>query len=406
MTRDVSAFQIAQIHLNICVGMIGTCVQDKPALQPVLDQLMSFEAIGSIFITELGHGLDVKNIETTATLLPDGCFDLHTPSKNAAKAMPPAAPVMGMKRIGIVLARLIVDEEDRGMKLFVVPISDRDKMHSGVTTWLLPVRPGTKPLDHAITAFNHVRLPPESILSSLAKPKDAQLDLHHQLWRLSVGAIALSIGNLNCLQVGTYIAAIYSKRPSVWTSCSKDPKNACSGNNPNFLASSSVGSGGMSACKKGQKRSLCCVSPSPYDVSGKCEWRKKAGFLKDQDLLCEGACSSDQLMLARESGLVVGNEGGDGCYGDLAFCCSESQKQEPRSEDPGSSEGREFQALIRKYMENPTCPAMSSSLHGMTCSPVPGALWMSSPPSSMSCGGEEPWTARSPTGSDCCSTQR
>ncbi|KAM0668250.1 hypothetical protein ACQRIU_001812 [Beauveria bassiana] len=196
MTRDVSAFQIAQIHLNICVGMIGTCVQDKPALQPVLDQLMSFEAIGSIFITELGHGLDVKSIETTATLLPDGCFDLHTPSENAAKAMPPAAPVIGMKRIGIVLARLIVDEEDRGLKLFVVPISDRDKMHSGVTTWLLPVRPGTKPLDHAITAFNH-------------------LDLHHQLWRLSVGAIALSIGNLNCLQVGTYIAAIYSKRRMV-----------------------------------------------------------------------------------------------------------------------------------------------------------------------------------------------
>ncbi|KAH8709306.1 Acyl-coenzyme A oxidase-like protein [Beauveria bassiana] len=215
MTRDVSAFQIAQIHFNICVGMIGACVQDKPALQPVLDQLMSFEAIGSIFITELGHGLDVKNIETTATLLPDGCFDLHTPSENAAKAMPPAAPVIGMKRIGIVLAKLIVDEQDRGLKLFVVPISDRDKMYSGVTTWLLPVRPGTKPLDHAITAFNHVRLPPESVLSSLAKPKDAQLDLHHQLWRLSVGAIALSIGNLNCLQVGTYIAAVYSKRRMV-----------------------------------------------------------------------------------------------------------------------------------------------------------------------------------------------
>jgi chitinase len=30
---------------------------------------------------------------------------------------------------------------------------------------------------------------------------------------------------------------------------------------------------------RGEKRSLCCVSPAPYDVAGKCEWRKKAGFL-------------------------------------------------------------------------------------------------------------------------------
>jgi chitinase len=115
----------------------------------------------------------------------------------------------------------------------------------------------------------------------------------------------------------------------------------------------------MQACSKGKKRSLCCVSPAPYDVAGRCEWRKKAGFLnaENEKLLCEGACSSNQLMMARESGLIIGIEGGDGCYGDLAFCCTEPEKLKPRDEDPGSSQGREFQALIRKYMENPTCPA-------------------------------------------------
>ncbi|KHN95169.1 chitinase [Metarhizium album ARSEF 1941] len=63
-------------------------------------------------------------------------------------------------------------------------------------------------------------------------------------------------------------------------------------------------------------------------------------------------------MLTRESGLTIGDEGGDGCLGDLALCCTEPKKLKPRDEDPdpGSSEGREFQALIRKYMENPTCP--------------------------------------------------
>ncbi|KAM3501935.1 hypothetical protein MY11210_009225 [Beauveria gryllotalpidicola] len=121
-------------------------------------------------------------------------------------------------------------------------------------------------------------------------------------------------------------------------------KDACTGNNPHFLTWSRVG-------------------------SGNCEWRKKAGFLHsdDQKLLCEGACSSDQLMLARESGLTISSEGGDGYYGHLAFCCSEPKKAEPRDTDPGSSGGRELQALLRKYMENPTCPAtvLEPELHDM-----------------------------------------
>ena len=36
-------------------------------------------------LTEVAHGLDAENLETTATLLPDGDFDLHTPHDGAAK---------------------------------------------------------------------------------------------------------------------------------------------------------------------------------------------------------------------------------------------------------------------------------------------------------------------------------
>ena len=36
-------------------------------------------------ITELGHGLDINNMETTATLLPSGEFLLHSPTPAAAK---------------------------------------------------------------------------------------------------------------------------------------------------------------------------------------------------------------------------------------------------------------------------------------------------------------------------------
>lgn len=51
------------------------------------DQLLTSDGSGNYFLTELNHGLDVINLETTATLKPDGSFDLHTPNKGAAKSV-------------------------------------------------------------------------------------------------------------------------------------------------------------------------------------------------------------------------------------------------------------------------------------------------------------------------------
>jgi len=81
---------------------------------------------GQYCLTEVGHGLDVIHLETTATLLRDGFFDLHTPVQRAAKYvsqgpgptmsnvlisrfMPPTSPVSPeFPCISIVFARTIV----------------------------------------------------------------------------------------------------------------------------------------------------------------------------------------------------------------------------------------------------------------------------------------------------------
>lgn len=48
--------------------------------------LIAVDTIRAQFmLTEVGHGLDARNLETTATLLPDGGFELHSPSEAAAK---------------------------------------------------------------------------------------------------------------------------------------------------------------------------------------------------------------------------------------------------------------------------------------------------------------------------------
>ena len=52
---------------------------------PLGDRVLTQNDSGNYFLTELHHGLDVINLETTATLKPNGSFDLHTPHKGAAK---------------------------------------------------------------------------------------------------------------------------------------------------------------------------------------------------------------------------------------------------------------------------------------------------------------------------------
>ena len=169
-------------------------------------------------LTEVGHGLDARHLETTATLQPDGSFDLHTPNSAAAKAMPPTTPDCGIPRVAIVFARLIVEEDDYGVKSFIVSLSDSINMRRGITSQVLPTRPGTKPLDHSITTFEHVRLPSNALLGSADKADDERAAFLRQIWRVSVGTLSLSIMGISAIKVGTHIAAVYSQRRTITSS--------------------------------------------------------------------------------------------------------------------------------------------------------------------------------------------
>ena len=166
-------------------------------------------------LTEVGHGLDARNIETTSTLQADGSFILHTPNQGAAKSMPPTSPWAGVPRLAVVMARLIVGGEDRGIKSFIVHLTEADGMCPGITSRLLPFRAGAKPLDHAITSFNQVRLEPHALLGTLAKPKDTRADFLRQIGRVSVGTLVISMGSIPILNNAAYVVWHYSNRRCV-----------------------------------------------------------------------------------------------------------------------------------------------------------------------------------------------
>jgi len=80
---------------------------------------------------------------------------------------------------------------------------------------MLPTRTGTKPLDHAITYFNHVRLPSHALLGSLKKSSNFRADFLKSIWRVSVGTLALSCLAVPLMATVPYIVAQYSCQRTV-----------------------------------------------------------------------------------------------------------------------------------------------------------------------------------------------
>ena len=182
----------------------------------MLDKLLSYEVSGVFMLTELGRGLDAANLMTIATRLPNGDFDLHTPEPRAAKYMPATTPTGVSPCTGVVFARLIVEGRDCGIRPFIVQLNDGTRMCEGITAKLLPQRTGAKPINHAITSFNHVRLPSSALLEpSLEPPKNPRQHFFSLISRIPIGTLAISFYNIPILKAACFIAVKYSLRRTV-----------------------------------------------------------------------------------------------------------------------------------------------------------------------------------------------
>ena len=83
-SRDVGAATLLFLHTNLFLGTIIPWLKYRPDLQSIVDSALKTEFFGGFLLTEVGHGLDAINIETTATQVEDG-FILNTPTPTAAK---------------------------------------------------------------------------------------------------------------------------------------------------------------------------------------------------------------------------------------------------------------------------------------------------------------------------------
>ncbi|KAJ5951126.1 uncharacterized protein N7479_009539 [Penicillium vulpinum] len=209
---DCATYTLVTIQMNLAAGTLAPFAEKQPQYRKLLDQILNFEISAQYMLTEVEHGLDANNLETTATMLPTGEFDLHTPSLGGAKIMPPSLPVKGLPKVAIVFAQLIVSGETRGVRPFITWLNDGKHMCNGVTAKLLPRRAASKPVNHAITNFNHVRLPHSALLGTLDKPKDVRKHFLSSIWRIGVGTLALPLNMISVMKRAVFVAGKYSQR--------------------------------------------------------------------------------------------------------------------------------------------------------------------------------------------------
>ncbi|CCM05800.1 uncharacterized protein FIBRA_08034 [Fibroporia radiculosa] len=214
MAMDGAAGTLVTLQYNLCGGTLAMFSSKRTDLGNVLHDVLSFKVSGQFCLTEVGHGLDVIHLETTATLLPNGEFELHTPHERAAKYMPPTSP-LGIPCVAVVFARMMVGGDDHGVKPFVVQLHDGKDMAKGIVCKLLPPRGGSRPLNHSLTYFNHVRLPPSALLGSREKPVDARLAFFYNISRVAVGTIGLASLNIPVMQLASRIGIRYSLRRTI-----------------------------------------------------------------------------------------------------------------------------------------------------------------------------------------------
>lgn len=213
-TVDGAAGTLVTLQYNCCAGTLAMFAAEQPGLVDILKQVLTFNLSGQFCLTEVGHGIDAIHLETTATLLDNGEFELDTPNERAAKYMPPTTPV-GIPCVAIVFARTMVNGEDHGIKPFVVNLHNGQEMMAGIVSKLLPQRGGSHPLNHALTYFHHVRLPHSALLGTVEKPTEPRAAFFFNISRVAIGTIALGSLGVPALQVSSLIAARYSLQRTI-----------------------------------------------------------------------------------------------------------------------------------------------------------------------------------------------
>lgn len=220
-THDLSLMTKFGVQFGLFGGsihMLGTERHHKKYLNDV----GSLALPGCFAMTEIGHGSNVRELETTATYDPDtDTFVVHTPSESARKIYIGNAAAHG--RLATYFAQLVVGQEQHGVHAFLVPIRNADgSLCQGVSIEDNGVKMGLNGVDNGSIALDHVRIPRENLLNRFgdvdengryhSEISSATRRFFAMLATLVGGRVSVAKGALSSAKVGLAIAIRYSAK--------------------------------------------------------------------------------------------------------------------------------------------------------------------------------------------------
>ncbi|OQR96127.1 peroxisomal acyl-coenzyme A oxidase [Achlya hypogyna] len=124
------------------------------------EDIRSHKWLGCYIQTELGHGSNLRALETTATFIKEAdAFEIHSPTLTSIKYWPGA--LANTANIGVIYARLLVDGKDLGVHSFLIQLRDF-ATHTplpGITLGGIGSKFGFNTVDNGFAQFDRVRIP-------------------------------------------------------------------------------------------------------------------------------------------------------------------------------------------------------------------------------------------------------
>ncbi|MFO8233763.1 MAG: acyl-CoA dehydrogenase [Longimonas sp.] len=176
--KFITAFETLSYHdlslvikFGVQFGLFGGSVHQLGSArhhEKYLEDIGTLELPGCFAMSELGHGSNVRDLETTATYDAEAEeFVINTPHNGARKEWIGNAARHG--RVATVFAQLHTSGEDYGVHAFVVPIRDE----AGTPKPRVRIedcgqKMGLNGVDNGRLWFDHVRIPRENLLNRYA----------------------------------------------------------------------------------------------------------------------------------------------------------------------------------------------------------------------------------------------
>ncbi|GGP90689.1 acyl-CoA dehydrogenase family protein [Streptomyces melanogenes] len=207
-------------HLNLCLGTLDR-LGDSPEASHALAELESGRATGAFLATEAVYGSDLARLRTQARYEAEHDeFVLTTPDDGAVKFMPNNA-LRPLPKIAVVLARLVVGAEDRGVYPFLCPLGRYGAPAPGVRITTLPEKPGL-PTDNALTEFRGARVPRGALLDGdghqrraltpgAGPPIDRRAAFARAVARVGTGRVGLSATSAAMARAAVTIAVRFAR---------------------------------------------------------------------------------------------------------------------------------------------------------------------------------------------------